>query len=259
MRNGLTPYRHRGHVIDVEVEAARTGKSGEVILNHLSGSGQMPKGVWPKVHRFYENAISDMRLVTVLREPRSRLLSYYYYYVENPRKRRRHRPPSLEEWVAGPAVHHGLRAEFGLVDETDMKVFMEEYIGKFDFIVITDRMDESMIAMAYTLGWSVADVTYLRLLDSHTEAGSKTWDGRTIKQSPKVEDLPPSLQHSLAEAARPDQPLFDYANKRLDEILAGMGDQVEPLKRRFWELQHALAGMCGCDDATAEQRQFCEW
>lgn len=51
---------------------------------HISGRGQY-SGSWPDALNQYRQIMRDpdnINFVTVLREPRSHLLSYYYYYLE---------------------------------------------------------------------------------------------------------------------------------------------------------------------------------
>lgn len=141
-----------------------------------------------------------MHLVTVLREPRQRMVSYFYYYIEPVSH-----AATLDRWLAKDAWQHTLAVEFGLYNESDLDGFMRDYADKFAFIALSDRMDDSMVAMALQFGWNLADVTYLRLLDSHTARGSTRFDGRPLKPTPALRDLPPATLAALTKITRLDQ------------------------------------------------------
>lgn len=51
---------------------------------HISGRGQYD-GTWSDALEYYRQIMRDpdnINFITMLREPRSHLLSYYYYYLE---------------------------------------------------------------------------------------------------------------------------------------------------------------------------------
>jgi len=47
-----------------------------------------------------------------------------------------------------------------------------QYLDKFPLILLFERLDESLVLMRRIFNWDLFDVSYLKLLDSSTAAGS---------------------------------------------------------------------------------------
>lgn len=256
-RRGLSPI---GGISEHVYSGWWSGVGSEVVpgqfsLRHMSLGGIPARG-FARVHKFYDRYVSNMTLITVLREPKARLLSWYYFFVKPlPRS------PTLGQWLASShSTGRTLSAEFGVYHAAEASRFLLEFGDKFDFLCVTDRFDDSLIAMALQLGWSMGDVLYLPLLDSHTAAGHHRWDGKPIQPTPKVSSLPTKIVDMLAAKTAIDQPLWDYANARLDAAIKKLGGRFDAAKAEFQLLQRQLATLCGnCSDRTQEHNDFCRW
>ena len=204
-------------------------------------------------------------LVTIVREPVQHYLSYYFFYVEPTRGR--HLP--LTRYVSEGRGANGLAREFGLTTESAAHAWVQDHgpdgAGGLGFIALSDRMDESLVAMALDFGWSLADASYARLLDSHSEAGAKRWDGKPLKPTPKESELPPEMRDRVRELVRIDKIIYDHAAARLDDTIARHGRRrFERALLRFKAIQAALGKLCGCDRSQGphdalEVQDFCRW
>lgn len=252
------PLNHR-HILRVAAlqKIADEGHKFDVVLNHLSSSGSLPEGSWPNIDFLYHEVISNVTLVTLLTEPRHRLVSYYYYYYRPGRIGKK--MMSLEQWLASEGRKHTLWKEFGVSTPKSQAEFMATYAGRFDFILLSDRLAESLVAMALDLGWSVADVSYLRLLDSHTERGQTRFDGKRLEPTPRWETLSARAQEQLRQLTIEDQRFHDYASRRLDELIAGFGDNFGEVMSQYLLFQKALSELCACAEVSPRQREFCAW
>ena len=230
---------------------------GGVMLQHIT-AGHMRAGGFAEALRFYDTAIKGNTLITAVREPTARLVSWYYYFVAPHAT-----APTLDEWLDNgrAAARCTLAAEFGVYDEVDLAVFLREGVGRFAFISVADRFDESMVVMALQLGWSVADMLYTPLLDSHTAAGSTRWDGRALQPTPHVSDLPAATVARLRAVAHLDYPIYHHATHLLDAAVARYGPRYVAARAAFDGLQQRLSTLCGaaCEDRTRAQEAWCVW
>lgn len=68
--------------------------------------------------------------------------------------------------------------------------------------------------MRRLFNWDLEDILYLRLLDSHSAAGSRRWDGKLLDPTPKVSSLPQPIQQKLFNLTVLDQQLYRAAQAR---------------------------------------------
>lgn len=62
-------------------------------------------------------------------------------------------------------------------------------------VMLTERFDEGLMVLRRLLGWSMVDMTYVSMYKTAT--GSKRYDGKSLVQAPRFEDLPIEVkQHS---------------------------------------------------------------
>ncbi|CBJ29127.1 conserved unknown protein [Ectocarpus siliculosus] len=68
---------------------------------------------------------------------------------------------------AGDENRHRLRnplsAEFGVKTTKEMNTFIENHLPDFKLVMLTERMDESLMILRSLLGWHMIDVTYASL------------------------------------------------------------------------------------------------
>lgn len=138
---------------------------------HLSPHGQWT-GRWEQALRFYSHLLgSEYKLVTVFRDPVMQYISWTYYFKVP------ERPPGtspmdlLRDLVEAGENPNLLAHEFGIRTEEELQVFMTRYFDGFDLIIPSERFDEGLILMKRLFNWDLLDITYFRLLDSHSSKG----------------------------------------------------------------------------------------
>ncbi|CAN0308363.1 unnamed protein product, partial [Ectocarpus sp. 4 AP-2014] len=162
----------------------QTRKSGElvdVMHYHISHSGEYT-GTWPQAENYFRRIMrhpDSINFVTVLREPRSHLLSCYYFYIFPECEL------SIEDYLMDPAhagdenrhrLRNPLSAEFGVKTTKEMNTFIKNHLPDFKLVMLTERMDESLMILRRLFGWHMIDVTYASL--NATRAGARRYDGK---------------------------------------------------------------------------------
>ncbi|CAN0081990.1 unnamed protein product, partial [Ectocarpus sp. 6 AP-2014] len=176
--------RGKGTIANLKKAATQTRKSGErvdVMHYHISHSGEYT-GTWPQAENYFRRIMrhpDSINFVTVLREPRSHLLSCYYFYIFPECEL------SIEDYLMDPAhagdenrhrLRNPLSAEFGVKTTKEMNTFIENHLPDFTLVMLTERMDESLMILRSLLGWHMIDVTYASL--NATRAGARRYDGK---------------------------------------------------------------------------------
>lgn len=54
--------------------------------------------------------------------------------------------------------------------------------------MLIERFDEALLLLRHMLGWSLIDLTYVRV--NGTKKGNKRWDGKPFVDEPHYDDLP---------------------------------------------------------------------
>lgn len=251
-RYGLKFYKHHTHIIQIQ---NRPPQTADVILNHVSSYGIFERGVtFRDIYHFYKGDNPNASLVTVLRDPVSHYLSYYYYFIEPAQQH-----VTLQQYIQRKGVGNLLSREFALYNHKDVDEFLAEYGDKFAFILITNRFDESLVAMSLEFGWSLADITYLKLLDSHATHGSKRWDGKPIKSTPRIASLDSETLKKIENITQLDKRLYDFASKQLDSKIAAAGEAFDKTLKSFRVINQNLHEFCSCKYHTQNQKEFCAW
>ena len=57
--------------------------------------------------------------------------------------------------------------------------------GALQLWLPVERFDEAMLLLRRTLRWTLLDITYTVMFDSHAAAAVR-WDGKSLKPTPKV-------------------------------------------------------------------------
>ncbi|CAM9934952.1 unnamed protein product, partial [Ectocarpus sp. 13 AM-2016] len=184
-----------GSTVSLKSAAAETKENRQLVdimHYHITTQGQYT-GTWDEAVKCYRRIMrdpDDINFVTVLREPRSHLLSYYYYYIQ-PRNQ-----ISIEEFLMHPAgsskdhklLYNPLSAEFGVRTAEQLDSLISDTLPDFKLILLTERLEEGLLVLARMLHWHMIDLTYCDL--NETKAGSRRWDGKPFVSRPHFDSLP---------------------------------------------------------------------
>jgi galactose-3-O-sulfotransferase len=161
-------------------------------------------------------------VVTILRNPVDRLLSYFYYDVQ----RGVRSDANLEEFVAQGAelaLDNYMTRILSGREELDprgrsvnlascRRVTNDDYlaaVGSIDcsmLVGVTERFDETLVVLASMLGWSLSDLVYER---------------RNVTASrPSAGEISPATRETLVDMNMYDQQLATYAATRLCHQIA---------------------------------------
>ncbi|EDQ92449.1 uncharacterized protein MONBRDRAFT_22124 [Monosiga brevicollis MX1] len=256
-RYNLTVYKSPTHGLRLSYFNNRTIPA-DIALHHWAGVighlGNFER--WREAHAWYQRVNPDADFVTILREPLSHYVSYFYFYNEpngGPQN-------TLEAAVAAGRNRDILARDFAVITPADAQEFEARYWPDFRTVLLSDRMTESLVVLAAEWGWSLWDVAYVKLLDSHSSAGSKRWDGKPIKPTPRLKDLSPDLVQQISTLTELDQRLYQLAVEQLERKLHVLGTEVATLAAdRLNAVNRALSQFCSCTDLGPPERAYCKW
>lgn len=100
-------------------------------------------------------------------------------------------------------------------------------IAQYDFVFVTERFDESLVAFMLEYGLALGDIAYLRTKD---RAGAR----------PTVEDVPQRYTRFITERNELDEELFRLGTKALDARIAKLkaaGHDFDAILMAFAEVQ----------------------
>lgn len=136
--------------------------------------------------KFQSLMYDDAFYVAIVREPLSRFISsaYYFRYVfKYPYLKKLNNKTILHDLITHPKTSepHDLRmsrtfnnmaADFGLglhtvaaiqhLDEEKMNEFVSSLMEIFDFVMIMEQFDDSLVMLKRYMGWSIKDILYIK-------------------------------------------------------------------------------------------------
>lgn len=201
---------------------APKGQPFDILCCHVIYDRQSFEAVLPR----------DTAYVGIVRDPVSRFQSAVKYfsprfilklpgenplsvYADNPLA---HEPenPRLSQTNNRMAVEFGFPADLfpgkplnGSQSEID--AYLKKLDSEFDFIIISEKFDESMILMKRILGWDTKDVLYV-----DKNVGGKITNTRKILQN--------ADKSKIKQFLRLDSALYDFALKRFNKLVSEGGD-----------------------------------
>ncbi|CAM9489564.1 unnamed protein product [Scytosiphon promiscuus] len=243
----LAHFDGHNSAIPLEEAVAQTRRKGrgglcDIMHYHISVFGQY-KGTWNDVEQAYRRILrhpDEVNFITVLREPRTHLLSYYYYFLQPETK------VSIEEFLMrknyGDPAHrrlfNPLSAEFGAYKRQDLDQLLDKALPQAKLVILTERFDEGLMVLRRLLGWSMVDMTYVSVLK--TADGAKRYDGKSLVKAPRFEDLPGEVQQKIDDLTQLDRLLYTsavhYYEKRRDEV----AQHLEADLAEFEQLQRVV-------------------
>ena len=132
----------------------------DVAFQHLSGQRPFAFSM-DQLFTFYGNIIANPSVFTIVREPISHALSWIAYMKL---------PQTIDEvnsMIQGHELPNNLLCiDFGLSTASDVHQFLTRDMSRFSLVCIAEQFDECLVMMKRKFGWSMLDITYLRLLDA---------------------------------------------------------------------------------------------
>jgi len=170
-------------------------------------------------------------LWTIVREPTERAISQFFHF-EVSRKNANVTEGSMESFLLSNRAHtnsYYLRM-LSFRDAKNgkyQKSRVQEVVDKYDFIAITERMDESAVALQMLLGLSLADVLFLNAKESGGGYDAGGYQGKCtyIQEKNVTDEMITFLQTSKAWKSRVywDRVLYRAANQSLDLTIDRLG------------------------------------
>lgn len=222
----------------------------------------------PQLYRYGARDKENSFLWTTVREPTKRYISEFFHFAVA----REGRPTTLRSFVhflrkGNHADHHSLSwlsvygynfpGKYGprtrqrknpfAVKSNPTKI-ANEIMNEYDFIALTERMDESMVVLSMLLRVPLRDVLYL----SSKQSGGYddgAFDNKCFKIPPSKLTLP--MQQHLEspewkEYVAPELALWKAANKSLDLTIDRLGRaEVESQVVLFKQVLAAVEQTCG--------------
>ena len=118
-----------------------------------------------------------------------------------------------------------------------INAFKEHLDQEMDFVMITDRMDESLILLKEYLGWNMSDIVYLN---------------RMVSSKPKV-TMSEETKARILKYQVIDAQIFDHFNQTFELHLDRVGrEKVASQVKEFQEMRESFENKCFNKDKTVK-------
>jgi hypothetical protein len=249
-----------------EMKTASSTVAGVLLrLAHRRGATTLPEGGPCRlrvdhssaIHQKYGERDRDRSyLISLLREPTKRAISHFFHFYVSEKKTDptdAHFEAFFSEFEATYSNYYIKDLATGPVDlsRVSLQKSVKEVLKQYDFIAITERMDESLVVFKMLLGLELDDILYM----SAKSSGSFT-TGPTAR--PCIYLTPAFISKGMKaffdskyweRYTRADQLLYKAAVKSLDNTIDSLGrDKVKEEVAVFRKAQayaHAK-----CDERT---------
>jgi hypothetical protein len=206
----------------------------------------------PRMYRFGDRDRKASFLWTTLREPTARYVSEFFHFhvsrkdtpVDVPHlvhflRRGRHADHHSLSWLAVHGYRYGKSNPLATA-----KLILQDY----NFIGVTERMDESMVVLSMLLGVPLRDVLYLSTKQSGSyDAGASKDMCVRIARSNLTVGMRQHLESDEWQAyVAPEYALWRAAHASLDLTIQKLGrEEVSASLARFQQAQAAVLSTCG--------------
>jgi hypothetical protein len=196
-------------------------------------------------------------LWTIVRDPTQRAVSQFFHFEVS----RRNVEPTVENFTEFMLSKRSRTDNYYIrtlsnrkysprrnYTEDAMLSLVQDILKGYDFVAITERMDESAVALQMLLGLNTADILYLNAKGSGGyDAGG--FQGKCVYITPKV--VTPGMKQFLREShewnnrVKWDQVLYRAANKSLDLTIDRLGrDIFQDNLEKFQQAQALAKEIC---------------
>ena len=133
----------------------------------------------------------------------------------------------------------------GSTVQDKIDAFIKHLDREFDFVMITERMDESLIILKEYLGWNMTDIVYLNC---------------NVSNKPKVTMSDETVAKILKYQVIDDQ-IFNHFNASFEQHLDRVGrEKVASQLKEFQEMREAFENKCfDKDKIIAHPGQSVTW
>ena len=240
------PYNHwLGEISqDIKVDALlkpRPGQQWEMQVTHGIFNADGEHQVLPKATTFY---------TTILRSPDTQFPSAFYYFGEEKRQRLVYGASLskgelidkyLEKRQISPTDHLSPALDLGWTHFTQqfgsskpvqdrIDGFIKFLDDEMDLIMISERLDESLIVFKEYMGWDNEDILYLN---------------RNVAPEQSKDELSDSTKNNLFKHLTLDKQMFDFFNASLDRHIDKLGRKhIEDQVREFRFLREEFEDKC---------------
>ena len=173
----------RAHALTPLPALGAAGPHADVVLHHVSMSGNLSGATFGDVLRFYAAALVGTAaadapqplLLVPVREPVARFASFFHFYGRFRRLPAAPGAPTLQDWIDARAGADGFAAEFGLRTAADTDAFLELLTapdavrrtgGLRPFFFPSERFDDALLVLGSLLNFTWQDSLYVRLQNS---------------------------------------------------------------------------------------------
>ena len=124
----------------------------------------------------------------------------------------------------------GFRPELeGSTLQEKIEAFIQHLDREMDFVMITDRMDESLVILKEYLGWNITDIMYLN---------------RMVSSKPKV-SMSDETKAKILQYQVIDRQIFDHFNASFERHINKIGrEKVASLVKQFREIRETFENKC---------------
>eukprot|EP00730_Choanoeca_flexa_P014292 TRINITY_DN6200_c0_g1_i1.p1 TRINITY_DN6200_c0_g1~~TRINITY_DN6200_c0_g1_i1.p1 ORF type:complete len:536 (+),score=121.11 TRINITY_DN6200_c0_g1_i1:138-1610(+) len=215
-------------------------------FHHLTPNGNF-RSTYASVEAFYKHITNESApaKIAVIREPKSQLTSYaYYYHVPGNAAKDGGHEAAFMDFLVNNRTTNQVAKGFGLYSETAVRNFLADWLDTFTVMLLSERFDEGLVLARRLFNWDPLDITYVRLLDSHSKEGSRRWDGKKLFPTPKVASLPIEQQKMLDARTQWDQILYNAFKEKFDGQVAAQPSDFQEEVDLFKRLNRKLSEAC---------------
>ena len=233
----------------------RTGKY-DIICNHAVFN----------YSKFKSLMYDDAFYVAIVREPLSRFISaaYYYRYVF-PRQYLKklnnktmlhdlitHSEIFEPKYVSQSKTFNHMTHDFGLdidsrellqnLDEVKMNKFVSDLMDSFDFVMIVEKLDESLVMLKRYLGWSIKDILYIT---------RNALEGKSRTAGIEVQNVTDTEKEKFKKLNHLDYIIYErFLNRFLNQM--SKEDDIDAEVEEFKRKQKLVKTFCTLDNARKE-------
>ncbi|XP_063683618.1 galactosylceramide sulfotransferase-like isoform X2 [Bolinopsis microptera] len=247
----MNPYQHNLKNLDGHLLPPRPGSVYNMQCQHGTFQPDAEHTIMPKETSLYS---------TIVRSPVSQFKSAFSFFGAEGKMQKKYGHLSIDALIGhyldeypeptenkasagrilnSVAVDLGWntfnRRNLGQTLQEKINAFIEHLDQEMDFVMITDRMNESLILLKEYLGWNMTDIVYLN---------------RMVSSKPKVtmseETKARILQYQVIDAQ-----IFDQFNKTFELHLDRVGrEKVASQVKEFEEMRESFENKCFNKDKT---------